>query len=179
MVSKELQQQPSIPKPVKKVLVKIAVLFGAWLLLYPAWLKPLGIPDTQLTQVVTAGTHWMLSFFYEDVQAIDSSIYLNGKKVVNIGTQCNGLELLALYLGILACIPGSWKRWTVFAITGITAITILNMVRCALLAWMYYHKMSLADFAHHYAFKLIIYAFAFLGWYLYSRKTERHVKATT
>lgn len=173
MSSKERNpEEKLIPRNVKIVLIKVAVLFGAWLLLYPAWLKPLGIPDTQLTAIVTEGTRWLLSFFYNDVAAADAAIYLNGQKVVSIGTQCNGLELLALYLGMLICIPGNWKRFLVFAIGGLIGITALNLVRCALLAWMYYNEMSLADFAHHYAFKVVVYAFAFLGWYLYSRQKK-------
>jgi len=171
MSPKEAKTMSStIPQPVKVVLIKIVILFGAWLLLYPTWLKPLGIPDTQLTQLVTAGTHWVLSFFYDNVQAVGSSILLNDMRVILIGTPCNGLELIALYLGILICIPGNWKRFLVFAVIGVSSIIVLNIIRCALLAWMYYQQMSVADFAHHYAFKLIIYACTFWGWYLYSKQ---------
>src|SRR5690606_40040908 len=86
MSPKEAKTMSStIPQPVKVVLIKIVILFGAWLLLYPTWLKPLGIPDTQLTQLVTAGTHWVLSFFYDNVQAVGSSILLNDMRVILIG----------------------------------------------------------------------------------------------
>jgi exosortase/archaeosortase family protein len=55
-------------------------------------------------------------------------------------------------------------------VVGVSSIIVLNIIRCALLAWMYYQQMSVADFAHHYAFKLIIYACTFWGWYLYSKQ---------
>jgi exosortase/archaeosortase family protein len=57
-----------------------------------------------------------------------------------------------------------------YAVGGVAIIYVCNILRCTGLAIMWYHHSSLADFAHHYAFKLIIYAVAFLLWAMYSKK---------
>lgn len=174
MIVRENRRILSLPVRIKHTLYKIAALFTGWLLVYNYWLKPLGIPDTQLTAIVTWGTERLLSIFYTDIHSQASSIYIHGSRVINIASPCNGLELIALYIGILICMPGNWKKLLIYSVTGILSITFLNMVRCTLLAWMYYRHMDLADFAHHYAFKLAIYAFVFFGWYLYSRNMNHH-----
>jgi len=164
------QKQPVIPVKLKKLLLRASIAFIAWSLAYNLWLAPAGIPDNQITQLVVKGTVKLLSFFYTNVHQDGSSIFLNNVRAVNIANACNGLELIVLYIGFILIMPSGWKRMTAFVLSGAVVITLLNIIRCALLAWMYFHKMDLADIAHHYIFKLAIYAVVFYGWMLYSKK---------
>ncbi len=158
-----------IPSGIRKMLVKAVFLFTAWMLCYNLWLKPMGIPDIYFTRVVTSGTEQVLHFFYQDIRETESSIFINGVRSVNIANPCNGLELTALLIGVLICLPGSFKKKFLFSLGGTAGIILLNIIRCALLAWMFYGKMPLADFAHHYAFKLVIYLFTFACWVLFCK----------
>lgn len=162
----------SIPANVRPFLLRAAILIAVWELLYNFLLKPAGIPDDQLTRLVQVGAMKLLSWFYTDVGEDGSKIVLNGKDAVSIARQCNGLELLVLYLGFILCLPTNTKRMLSFAIIGVLVIYILNVIRTALLAAMYDQDHSLTDFAHHYVFKIIIYAVVFLGWVLYMKKPE-------
>jgi exosortase/archaeosortase family protein len=171
-------QNISMPGHVKKLLIKALLLFAGWMFLYQLWLKPLGIPDNIFTQTVATGAEKLLLVFIDDIKKVGSSIFVHGVRSVNIASQCNGLELIALYIGILICLPGAFKRKMIYSVAGIAGITVLNIIRCALLAWMYYQKMPLTDFAHHYAFKIIIYLFAFGGWFLYSKNLKFNEKTT-
>lgn len=160
----------ALPANIKKLFLRAVLVFAGWCLLYQLVLKPMGIPDNQLTQLVLKGTVTMLSWFHPNVYQSGSSVFLNGVKSVNVAPQCNGLELIALYIGMMLIMPSNWKRMIVFSIAGISVIILLNMVRCSLLAYLYLHHMAIAEFAHHYAFKMVIYAVAFYGWVLYSKK---------
>lgn len=163
-----------VPANVRSFLLRAAILVIVWELLYNFVLKPAGIPDDQLTRAVQVGAMEVLSWFYTSVTDNGNKIIIDGNTAVGIARQCNGLELIALYIGFILCIPTNLKRMLSFIILGTIAISILNVVRTALLAAMYNHDHSLTDFAHHYVFKIIIYAAVFYGWVLYVKKPRKH-----
>lgn len=167
-----LRLQDTLPPKVKTMLLRAIGLFIGWTLLYQLLLKPTGIPDTQLTNLVVVGTVKMLSLFFTNVTNVGPHVFINGVQSVNIAPQCNGLELIVLYIGFLLCYPSSFKKGLLYGVVGTLVITFLNMVRCSLLAWMYVSQMSMADFAHHFGFKLIIYGVVFLGWVLYTKSPK-------
>ncbi|MCB0700560.1 MAG: archaeosortase/exosortase family protein [Chitinophagaceae bacterium] len=148
------------------------IVVVAWNLLYHLLLKPLGIPDDQLTKSVQTGAMKLLSFFYNDIAPDGTAIRINGTKSVNIARQCNGLELMILYLGFIICVPTNTKRMLSFAILGTIIIYILNVIRTAWLASLYFNGFKFADIAHHFVFKIVIYAVVFFGWVLYMRKNK-------
>lgn len=161
-----------IPPHVTKLLLRAALLFGAWLLAYSLVIAPWGVPDAFLTGIVVKGTVALLSLFFADAHAVGNDIVLNGVEAVSIANSCNGLELIMLYLGIIILMPQSIKKMAIFIGSGIVVITILNIFRCSALAYMFLHEMDMADFAHHYVFKIIIYAVVFYGWVLYTKKNK-------
>jgi len=160
----------TLPTHIRKPLYRAVLLFAGWMLLYHFVLKPIHIPDDQLTAFVQWGTAGILRLFYPVVQNIDQSVFINGIRAVNIDPQCNGLELIVLFLGFIICLPTRPARMLSFGIVGTLIISVLNMMRCAALASMYLNHMPIANFAHHFAFKLIIYGVVFYGWVLYSKK---------
>lgn len=160
-----------IPQNIKPYLLKGLVLVVVWNLLYKLILLPAGIPDNQLRDIVQYGTAETLSLFYESITQRGTVIYINHIPSVSIGYQCNGLELMVLYIGFMLCVPTNLRRLILFSIIGSFVIYFLNVVRCSLLAVMYINHNDLTDFAHHYAFKMAIYAVVFYGWVLYAKKT--------
>lgn len=175
MQTKTIHKEP-VKVNIKPFIIRGLALVIGWNIVYHFLLMPAGIPDNQLTAAVQWGTSKMLSPFFADVTQSGASIFINGKQSINIAPQCNGLELIMLYIGFIICIPAGIRRMVVFTLTGIAVIYILNVLRCSLLAWMYYDHHSLANFAHHYAFKLVIYAAVFYGWVLYAKKPVIHEK---
>lgn len=171
MIQQQVKRvQEVIPANVRKFLIRAIILVAGWNLLYHLLLKPALFPDKQLTDFIVWGTVKFLSLFHSDVTNIGNNIYLYGVRSVNIDHQCNGLELIVLYIGFLLCLPSSFKKMFVFSMVGIIVICLLNILRCGALAWMFLNMRTVVDFAHHYAFKLIIYAVVFYGWVLYSKK---------
>lgn len=159
-----------LPANIKPIVIRGVLLVIGWTLLYKYILGPSGIPDNQLSKLVQIGTAELLSWFYQNVTQAGTVVYIDGTASVSIGHQCNGLELTALYVGFLLCFPSNIKKLLIYGIAGFVAIYLLNVIRCAVLAVMYINHNDLTDFAHHYAFKLVIYAVVFYGWVLYTKK---------
>lgn len=173
MIGRLKQHYEKLPVEGRKFVTKAAILFIAWKLLYNFILIPIDIPDRQLTYVVGKGTERFLSLFYDNTAYEGLNfILINSRRVCKITPSCNGLELIVLFVGFLLCLPTTRKRFLLFTIAGITGIYILNIFRCAALSVMTLHHNSLKDFAHHYAFKIAVYAFVFLLWVLYSKRNK-------
>lgn len=158
-----------VPGRQRRFLLVIAILFVSWHFAYNYWMKPAGVPDNFLTRLTGCTTKWTLNLFYNEAGCVwtgrKALISIGGREVLRIASFCNGLELMALYTGILIALPGQTKRKVLFCTTGIAAIFTLNIARSLLLAWMQYRHLPLYDLAHHYVFKICVYAAAFYGWW--------------
>lgn len=166
-----------LPAEARKFIIKALIIFIAWKLLYNFILIPINIPDQQLTYIVGKGAAWFLSLFYGDAGFEGMNfILINGHRTAKITPSCNGLELIVLFIGFLLCLPTTKKRFFLFVIAGIAGIIVLNILRCAGLAYMMLNHHSLTDFAHHYAFKIAVYAFVFYMWVLYAKKSRLYAQ---
>jgi len=181
----------SIPPEVQQFLKRALLVFIVWKLIYHLFLFNGRIIDKPLTDLSTLGAVKIVQLFnpgsrvemrVECASAIDNPtelsfadyILLNGRKIVGVADPCNALELMVLYLGFLIAFPTSIQRVLSFAAIGITAIYLSNCIRLAALAFMNMHRMSAVDMAHHYVFKLIVYALIFGLWVLFTKKQMKH-----
>lgn len=174
----------SIPAFVKTFLTRALVLFILWKLLYQLVLYPTRFPDQQLTRATASSTSFLFKHLLgendielKDERRNESSrtiVYISGKKVIGIADGCNGLELYVLYIGFLYCVPLGIKKQLLFTAIGIVLIFITNSFRCFGLVWLFRNQYSIADFAHHYIFKMAIYGLVFYLWVLYSKKYFSH-----
>jgi exosortase/archaeosortase family protein len=164
----------SIPPDVVHFLKRAFLLFVGWKLLYHLVLFPGRILDRPLTSLTGNATVRMMRTFSAgqtiSYDPIPSVVYIDHTKAIGIGDSCNGLELLILYVGFLFCIPAKLKKQIIFSVAGIIGIIFLNCLRCYGLAWLFYENYSLADFAHHYIFKMIIYGIIFYAWVFFTKK---------
>ncbi len=166
----------NIPREVKIFLVKAVALLVIWKSLYLLVLAPHRIPDHALTNLTAHSTAAVLKPFYSNVNVVDdpqeqrAHIYLGYVLALDIADPCNALELYILYLGFLICMPVNIRRQIVFAIVGVLAIYMANVLRCAALFWFHLEKQEYFDYVHKYVFTLIVYALIFLCWMLYTRK---------
>jgi exosortase/archaeosortase family protein len=175
------------PRGIIVFFVKAAVLFIVWKLLYLLWLRPQGTLDAPLTFAVGTSTVGLLNLFshHDDFKGVRSfpkdgmeegtepggvvDVYRNGENTLRIATACNGLEIMVLYAGFLFCFPGArGRRWTFLGV-GLALIFLLNIIRCALLVWIFIRYRQYLDFSHHFLFTFIVYICVFLLWYRYAR----------
>ncbi|MCU0321692.1 MAG: exosortase/archaeosortase family protein [Chitinophagaceae bacterium] len=189
MIQKLKQYWNSFTPELKRFLITALVLIVVWKLSYHLYLKPHRIIDRPLTSLTAATTVKTLGFFFSSDQILSHKgieptnnfshyveiILLNNNKVLGIADPCNALELFILYIGFLFCLYTTLKRFVAFAILGIAAIFVINILRCCGMVWFGLHKQDWFDFAHHYLFTLIVYAAIFGLWVLYSKKNTHEV----
>jgi exosortase/archaeosortase family protein len=171
----------NFPQVLRKFCIRALLLIIIWKFAYHLYLKPNGTFDRPITAITVESTVWVLSIFYG--QTVSSTppvfmdngmgrttIYYRGNRSLRIGDGCNALELFILYAGFIICMPTNFRRMAVFIVLGIVGIFALNILRCSGMFWFNLHKKEWFDFAHHYAFKIIVYAAVFGAWVWYCRK---------
>ncbi len=176
-----------IPVQLKTFLLRVLVLFIAWKLLYHLLLFPLKEPDNYLTSLTTDITAGFYELYYPESKitvhekmdyAVDNEglrreiIRRDGNFIISIAYACNGLEVFILYIGFLFCIPGvKFKRMLKYCFLGLGIIFVLNIVRVIALGFVFMDNKELFYIAHHYIFKIIIYAVIFYIWMRYVKKS--------
>jgi exosortase/archaeosortase family protein len=179
-----------VPLVVRSFLIKAVLLFIGWKLVYLLWLMPRGILDTPLTHAVGSATVATLNVFGGgrfsgvegwETQQVDGGevsgsvvdIYYRGENTLRVANACNGLELMVLYGAFLFCYPGRpARRWS-FLAAGLCLIFLMNIVRCALLVWIFLRYRRYLDFSHHFLFTFLVYACILLLWWRYTMKPKQ------
>jgi exosortase/archaeosortase family protein len=163
----------NVPAPTRVFLKRAAAIITIWELIYQFWLKPIRVPDQWLTGITAKMTAWCISLLYLPAyvanQMEKDKVFIKGREVLFIADGCNGLELFLLYIAFIACYPyGSKPRAAVYMVCGVVAIFVMNVGRCTALAMLNIKAPELTDFAHHYAFTVIVYSCIFFGWMKYA-----------
>jgi exosortase family protein XrtF len=162
-----------IPTPVKKFLVKSAILYLAWNLLYSYYLGPNHIVDPVLTNSLGSLTSWLVQFIVpHHLVSLSTAIgtpqiSIDDLSNLSILDGCNGLELFVFYIGFIFCFPGSIKMAAKYIIGGSVSIYVLNVVRCVVLSYLTFIRSSSIDTMHHYVFTIIVYGFIIFLWLQY------------
>ena len=175
MLSQIKEGYAKMPLFAKLLATRVILLITGWMLLYHLVLQPHRIPDRWISNATASATAGLISMWYNmPTEVVDklngSGIFMNNRRVIFIAYSCDALELYLMYVGFLVCIPTSKKRLFLFASVGIASIFVLNVLRCFLLTLLNFNQPEWFGFAHHYAFTLVVYAFIFLGWMLYTKK---------
>jgi exosortase/archaeosortase family protein len=171
---------PSLNKELLFFFLKLVALVILWQCSYSFILKPSGIPDKQLTNIITSGVTHCINFSspsssvytwvrYKGIDYDSDAIFKNGKIVFVIADICNGLSLMAIYVGFIILMPYPFKRKIIFSVIGMIVLTIANIVRCGLLYWIYRRHPDMFDFNHHYTFTILMYLLIFYGWILFTK----------
>ena len=178
------------PPQIKTFLIRSFFLFVVWKGLYLLFWseqrtldRPLtllvGHQSVQLLNRLTADTQFKakpmvaVKRFEGEIQVSHVSLITrNGKPIMNIADECNGLELFVLYLGFLLAMPTSIKRKFIFALIGMALIHFVNLMRCVGLSLVLMNWDRYFDIAHHYIFKIMVYSTIFVLWIVFSKKLQ-------
>lgn len=128
--------------------------------------------STKLLNTVTGSSDFSITREYINSKdpSISSQVYYNGKKVVYVADECNGLLAMMRYLGLIFCFPSRFWRKASYIIFGILIIHILNILRCAGLIYINLFHQEYFDVTHLYLFKWTIYTVILLMWISYLQK---------
>jgi len=144
-------------------------------------LEPKGTIDYPLTKLVSEGAASTLRTFgissscepiphHSDLKMQGEYLIINEVRSVGVGNSCNGLEVMALFIGFLLIVPGNWQRKTGYMFFGLALIYGANVVRVILLGYNYMENPQTFEFNHKYTYKIAVYAVVFLLWVLWVEK---------
>ncbi|MBS1578863.1 MAG: archaeosortase/exosortase family protein [Bacteroidetes bacterium] len=178
-----------IPAEVQTFLKKVLAIFIVWKLLYTFILFPLKTPDTQLRNATSWGTIQLLKLkFPQSIilkenkvstdkltgEETNSDIILkDNRKIIGIADACNGLELYVLYIAFLLCFSAKWTKIITYVLVGSAVIYVGNILRCYFISLMNIDRFNLIEVAHHYVFKLVMYAVIFSLWVLFLKTKKQ------
>lgn len=161
----------------KKILttfaIRVVITVVCWFSVYYGFIKPDGRVNGWLTTKVVQGTSLGLDLLGHNVdtssininnQDISGSVFIDGEPVVLVADECNGLELMALYIGFFLCFPGPWRFKSLFIPFGTIMVFLINIVREIVLALNYKYFQETFHFNHKYTYVLIVYLSIFWIW---------------
>ncbi len=100
------------------------------------------------------------------------TIFTNQNAILYIADSCNGLELIALYIGFIVAMPTNLLRKFKYIIFGTAFIYYINVFRCIGLILLQWNSSKHFDFAHHYLFKMVVYSSILWLWHLFMKKNS-------
>lgn len=178
------------PSVIRKFLVRSFILFVVWKCFYLFLFSEKRIIDRPLTELVSNQAVNLLniinhskefisrpSFSIHETEGLTrftptNLILFKDHVIIVMLDSCNGLELLVLYVGFIIAMPAVWHRKFFFSVFGIILIHVMNLLRCVGLAELAINWHNVFDIAHHYVFKVIIYATIFFLWHWFCKKID-------
>jgi exosortase family protein XrtF len=190
VISTYISKWNKVPADVRRFILRALAILISWKILYLVFLLPTRVLDKPLSHSVANGTAWLLNKYTNSTAYYAKSetgtiitdngpvispledVYFNQRNVVSIEDPCNALELFVLYAGFIICMPASLWRKIFFIVGGILLIHIINVIRCAVVAYTIIYNPKYADFAHHYVFTFIVYALIIVLWLIFVKKLK-------
>lgn len=155
--------------------IKAIALYLIWYFIYEKWLMKVGWLDNIIIDNLVNLNNKILSFIGYETFIYGHVIGIQGSHGVFIGTPCNGIDLMALFVGFILIFQGSWKNKIWFISLGMIIIHALNLFRVAALTIMAKSAPELLDFNHKYTFTIILYGIVFIGWMIWVKKYARPI----
>lgn len=164
--------QDKVKSILRSFAIRAVILFVGWMVAYHGFIKPDGRANEWLTTKVVQGTKMGLNLLGYDVTPnlniddpkADKYVFIDGQPVVLVDDPCNGLELIALFIGFLLCFPGPWKYKLIVMPIGSMIVFLINIIREITLALNYKYFQQTFDFNHKYTYVFIVYLIIFLMW---------------
>lgn len=162
-----------VNKILKTFLIRAAIVYTLWLILFHGFIVPNKTINRMLSDAVVHSTEFGISLFGYDTDQVwknekpnDSRryIFIDGEPAVLVADGCNGLELIALFVGFILCFPGPIKYKLIFIPIGSIVVFTINVLREIALALNYKFFQRSFELNHKYTYVLIVYLFVFVMW---------------
>ncbi|MBC5992595.1 exosortase X [Pontibacter cellulosilyticus] len=144
-----------------RFLITAVGVYICWYIFYDLWMLEDGRLDNWLTEQVAVASGYSLKIFGYEGAVKNTTVYIASHPMVFVGNGCNGLILMALFLGFVVAFPGPILRKLMYIPVGIVVINFLNVMRVVALALTALYQPDLLDFNHKYTFTFVVYACIF------------------
>lgn len=158
-------------------MLRFAIVFAAIVLvLFGAELTPPG-----QAYVVQPWTTWIAQVATLIAKAFDPSVVVFGPTLysttngfnVTILAGCNGLEAMIVLFAAILAYPAPWKHRALGIAVGVVAIQVLNLVRIVSLFYIGQWNARVFEWAHLYAWQVLIMLDVLIVWLLWLRTIPR------
>jgi exosortase family protein XrtF len=158
--------------PFARFFIVAGVLYTALFLVYQFVVKRHSFYDQSFIGLIVQQTNYLLNLLgYKTFMVLQDRdfqvIGIDGSNGVWIGSECNGLKLIALFAVFVIAYPGPVRHKLWFIPAGIIAIHFLNVLRVAFLAIISKTNSSWLAFNHSYTFTFLVYGFIFGLWVIW------------
>jgi exosortase/archaeosortase family protein len=148
-------------------LIKAAIIYIIWYLVYDLWLLPDGrLPQWMAYNIVNVSAG-ILQFFHYPVYWIGRLIGITGTNGLLLVNGCTGISQMGLFIGFIIAYPGRWVPRICYIILGTGIIYLTNIARIITLALIEKYHPSLFNFTHHYSATAIFYLVIFILWVIW------------
>jgi len=162
-------------KPILLFILKFVVVWGVLVIVYNLYLSHYhkhNKPDPY-SQTVAAWTVGCLNATGFKAAAQDDEtrpwtwIYMNGKHTSYINEGCNAISIMIIFVAFIAAFSTTWKQTLLYIFGGLIVIQIMNVVRIAILNYIFGHHHEYGKMAHDYLFPAIIYGTIVVLWIIW------------
>jgi len=153
--------------------LKALLLYVLWYFVYDLWLYKVGWLDNLIIDNLILLSDKALNVLGYITFVNVHDIGIDGSHGVHIGSPCNGIDLMALFVGFILLYRGNWKVKIIFSVIGLGIIHMLNLIRVVSLIIVAKNYPTYLDFNHKYTFTIILYSLIFLGWVLWVKKFSK------
>lgn len=166
-------------KPAILFLIRFLGIYILGNVLYGLWITSYGSLADPVTQFVTHHSAVLLRVIGFDAETLNStvrasvSLTLDGKAVVNVFEGCNAINVSILFVAFLVAYKGKWVTTLLYAILGLVAIYVFNLIRVSGLFLVAKFYPDHLYYMHKFVFTGVIYAFVFGLWFLWVKKYSK------
>lgn len=162
-------------KPILLFILKFFLTWGVLVLLYNFYLKQyheINKPDPY-SEIVACWTSSCLNAAGLETQAIDDTsrpwvwIFMNGKYTSYINEGCNAISIMIIFVAFVLAFSISFKPTFLYILGGLLVIQLMNVLRIALLNYIFAYHEEYGKMAHDYLFPAIIYGTIVVLWIIW------------
>lgn len=158
-------------------LIPFLTLTGVWYFIYEIFIVPSQFYNQAVIEKIAILSENLLSFLGYDTftQKYNNEVFVDhvgvvGSDGVLIGTGCDGLIVIALFVFFIVSFSGKIVHKLWYIPLGVFLVYLLNVIRVATLAVLMNSYPEWLEFNHDYTFTVLMYAFVFLLWYVWVKK---------
>lgn len=135
-----------------------------------------------ITKFVAFNTEQLLRLFGVDFYAQEMihepylMFHYNQQAIARMIEGCNAISVIVLFVSFVVAFSGKVKPTLLFVLGGSVLISILNVVRIALLCSALYWFPEQKDLLHDIVFPLFIYGVVFMLWVIWVNKFSLYAK---
>ena len=165
-------------KEFKPILIFILKFVGVWVILLIAYNIFLSRyhsenkPDPYSEFIAGCTVSTLDAAGMDATQMVDKTrpwvwIGVNGEWPSYINEGCNAISIMIIFVAFIVAFSTTWKQTLLYILGGLFIIQIMNILRIALLNYIFAYHKEYGEMAHDYLFPAILYGTIVVLWIIW------------